>query len=93
MLTKAARGTLADEYFETAIDIARAVQGAEVAISVREIGEGVFRASLRSVDADVASVAVLFEGGGHLHAAGCTVKAACIEEAVSLLIAEVQKRI
>lgn len=82
----AARGELAEEFFETAIDIARARAGAEIALSMRERSGGEFRVSLRSVDADVAAVAAAFGGGGHLHAAGCTVKADDAEAAFSLLL-------
>lgn len=80
-----AREGLADEFFETAVDVARARAGCEIALSLRERAPGEFRVSLRSVDADVAAVAALFGGGGHLRAAGCTVKAANADEAFAKL--------
>ena len=85
-LTRADRGALADEYFETAIDVARSVAGVEIAVSLRETGPGIYRASLRSTDADVAAVAAALGGGGHLHAAGCTLQADSMESAVRLLL-------
>lgn len=88
LLTKKSRGELADEYFETAIDIARAVAGASICFSVREIGDGAFRVSLRARNSDVASVAASFGGGGHLRAAGCTVKAASIEDAADMILSQ-----
>ena len=87
LLTRAARGGLTDEYFETAIDVARSVAGASLYFSMREIGDGEFRASLRARNSDVASVAVSFGGGGHLRAAGCTLEAADIEEAADRILA------
>lgn len=86
-LTRAARAGLADEYFETAVDIARAVSGVSVCFALREVGDGVFRASLRARECDVATVAASFGGGGHLRAAGCTVEAASIEDAAEQILA------
>jgi nanoRNase/pAp phosphatase (c-di-AMP/oligoRNAs hydrolase) len=87
LLTKKSREGLADEYFETAIEIARAVSGASLCFSMREIGDGMFRTSLRARESDVASVAASFGGGGHLRAAGCTVEAASIEDAADKILA------
>ena len=45
----------------------------EIAIFLRETGEKTFAVSLRSKEyADVAKLAMQFQGGGHVHAAGCT---------------------
>lgn len=80
-LSLAARAGIADEYFETAIDIARSVAGVEIACTVREMGQGAYKVSLRSRGADVAAVAARFGGGGHLRAAGCSLSASTLEEA------------
>ena len=46
---------------------------AETAIFLREVSDGVIRANMRSKEVvDVARVAALFGGGGHVRAAGCT---------------------
>ncbi len=79
------------ECFETAVDIARSLQSAEIACALKETDAGVFRVSLRSVCADVASVAARFGGGGHLRAAGCTVRARTVEEAWHALLPELEK--
>ena len=73
--------------FDTAIDVVRSLMGVKVAFVVKENEEGAFRASLRSVGADVASVAKSFGGGGHIRAAGCTVAADGIEDAANKLLA------
>lgn len=49
------------------------ISDAETAIFLREISPGVIRANMRSKSVvDVARVAALFGGGGHVRAAGCT---------------------
>lgn len=84
---------IGSEHFDTAIDVIRAVRGAEVAVFIRELDDGTFRASLRSVGADVASVAECFGGGGHIRAAGCSPKASNIESAKEMLINKISENI
>lgn len=72
--------------FETAIDVVRSLAGVEIAYVVKETDDGLFRVSLRSTGADVASVAAVFGGGGHVRAAGCTVKAEDIASAEDRLL-------
>ncbi len=79
---------LREEHFETAIDIVRALRGAEVAFFVRETANGSFKVSLRSTGIDVASIAERHNGGGHIRAAGCTPNVRSAEEASKILIAE-----
>ena len=53
----------------------RVTKGVEVAIFMYELNTGEYKVSLRSKDAfDVSSVAVAFGGGGHVKAAGVTMK-------------------
>lgn len=60
---------------EEFINFPRSIQGVEVAILFRELKNGKWKVSFRSKDkADVFKIAVLFEGGGHKHAAGCTLE-------------------
>lgn len=79
--------------FETAIDVVRSVMGAEVAIFVRESEEGKFRASLRSTELNVAQVAKEFDGGGHVHAAGCNPVAKSAEEAAKAIVESVIQKL
>lgn len=78
--------SLTSEDFECAIDVIRSLEGAEVAMFLRQIGEGEYKASLRSVGKNVADIAARFGGGGHIRAAGCSVKADSIEEALRTII-------
>ncbi len=88
---KAALG-LSDEHLDTLVDIARSLVGVKIAIAIRQPGtDGTFRVSCRSnCDFDVAALCASFGGGGHTRAAGCTVTAADMDEAMNKLVAEIQ---
>lgn len=52
------------------------VEGAEVGITMKEREDGHFRVSMRSADwVDVSAICQTLGGGGHIKAAGCSVKA------------------
>jgi phosphoesterase RecJ-like protein len=84
---KAALG-LADEHLEILVDVARSLVGGKVAIAIRQpAAEGVFRVSTRSnCDYDVSALCARFDGGGHKKAAGCTVTAADMDEAMNKIV-------
>ncbi|MBQ8850174.1 MAG: bifunctional oligoribonuclease/PAP phosphatase NrnA [Clostridia bacterium] len=86
--------SLSDENLETIIDIPRSVSGVEVAFSVRQPEDApLFRVSMRSSsDFDVSEVCALFGGGGHMRAAGCTVKAANVREAEEMVLNAVREQ-
>jgi len=92
--SKSALG-LSDENLETIIDIPRSVDSAEIAISVRQPEDkGFFRVSMRSSsDFDVSKVCAVFGGGGHVRAAGCSLEATDINEALGKIVAEVKSRL
>ncbi len=77
------------EHFDTAIDVARSVFGAEIAFVIKETEPGKYKASLRSTGADVSKIAMKFGGGGHVRAAGCSPKAKSIKEASEIIISEI----
>ena len=83
-----------DDDLATIIEIPRSVSTAEVAISVRQPDEkGFFRVSMRSVgEIDVAAVCAAFGGGGHKRAAGCSLEAGDIDEAVERVITAVMNK-
>ncbi len=83
-----------DEHLETLIDVARSVEGVEVAIAVRQPTEKKsFRVSTRSQGTvDVSTVCAAFGGGGHAKASGCTILADSIEHAAFLVVSEVEKQ-
>lgn len=83
-----------DEHLETLIDVARSVEGVEVAIAVRQpTVEKSFRVSTRSMGyVDVSAVCAAFGGGGHLRASGCTIVADSIDHVADIVVAEVEKQ-
>ncbi len=74
------------EFFDTAIDVIRTVEGAEIALVLKETPGNIIRGSLRSTGADVASVAMQFNGGGHVRAAGFTLSDLSLEDAVKTVL-------
>ncbi|KRQ86993.1 Bifunctional oligoribonuclease and PAP phosphatase NrnA [Caloramator mitchellensis] len=57
------------------VNLARDIETAEVGVFIKEIDDKVFRISLRSKNiVDVRLIAEKFDGGGHVRAAGCTIK-------------------
>ena len=92
-ITKADRDALGLEleFFETAIDVVRSLDGVEIAVAIKELDDGSFKVSLRSNCADVSALCAKFGGGGHVKAAGCTVKASSCDEAAELVLAEAKK--
>lgn len=79
------RAGLTPDDFETGIDILRSLRGVEISFILKESDKekGVYKVSLRSNASDVAAVAAAFGGGGHIRAAGCTVRGETPEAAVS----------
>jgi len=76
---------------DSIVSVVAQVKGPKVAILFREIKPDSIRISLRSRDGvDVNRIARVFGGGGHAAAAGCHV-ALPIDEAQSVVIAEVLK--
>ena len=65
--------------------------GAEAAVFLYELREGVFKVSLRSREyADVSRVAQAFGGGGHVRAAGCNIEGT-LEEVEERVVSELKK--
>jgi len=85
-----------DEHTETLVDTARIIEGVEIAFVVKQPTEApLFRLSMRSsVDFDVSAVCAVFGGGGHVRAAGATITdSADLEDAISRVLAEIEKRL
>jgi phosphoesterase RecJ-like protein len=83
---------LASDAFVTAEDLVtypRSIRGVQVAVLLREEGDGVVKASLRGKGVvPVNRIAHRFGGGGHENAAGCTLRGT-LDEATSALLAAV----
>lgn len=87
---KAALG-LDDEHLDNLVEIARSLAGVRVAIAIKQPGtDGIFRVSMRSQGSyDVAALCATFGGGGHQKAAGCTLTAADVNEAMQKIISAI----
>lgn len=71
----------------------RDISGLEVAVFLKESQVGQFKISMRSKHSvDVAEVSLLFGGGGHAKAAGCTI-AKPVNEAMSELLGILMERV
>jgi phosphoesterase RecJ-like protein len=80
-----------DEATEGIVNAVRSVQGADVALLLREMPSGKIRVSLRArPPADVSLIASHFGGGGHRLASGCTLDGP-LPEAEARLVAEAQR--
>jgi phosphoesterase RecJ-like protein len=79
---------ISKENIPNLVDIPRRIEGTEIAACIKKTNDG-FRLNLRSNgDADVAAVAMKFGGGGHIRAAGATLKCATPEEAEKAVVDE-----
>ncbi len=75
---------------EGLVEFGRDIEGVEVSIFLRQLDENCFKASLRSKDyVNVADVCIMFNGGGHEKAAGCTMNMS-LEEAKEKIINRVK---
>ncbi|MBX7384820.1 DHH family phosphoesterase [Clostridium chauvoei] len=69
------------------------IKGVEVAILIKEIENG-SKASLRSKsDFDVRNIAENLGGGGHIKAAGITLKGICMDEAKDRILEQIEKEL
>ena len=74
---------------EGIVNEGRAVEGVEVSIFLRETDKG-YKASLRSNSyVNVSDICIMFGGGGHVHAAGCTMSSN-LEQAKERILSQVK---
>lgn len=60
---------------EGIVEIGRDIEGVEVSIFLREQEDGSYKVSLRSNEyVNVSDICLMFGGGGHIKAAGCTIQ-------------------
>lgn len=87
----AATGAKSDEA-EGFINYPRSIEGVEVALSFKEVGENSYKISFRSKDyVDVGAIANSFGGGGHIRASGCKAKGTLAEVQAKIIGAVVAK--
>ena len=72
------------------IDLIRVIDGVDVAFMINDKAENFCRVSMRSKVTDVATIANSLGGGGHIRAAGCTLKTS-LDEATKILVAAIGK--
>ena len=70
----------------------RAIATTEVAFIVKELNNGWTKISMRSKNIDVAEICSIFGGGGHMFAAGCTMKNS-VEESIQKILTEVRTKL
>lgn len=82
-----------DQDFEGIVNQLRHTRGTKVAALIHETKDGDYKVSLRSGgEVDVTKAALSFGGGGHVRAAGCTLKGKK-EELADMLETELKKQI
>ena len=70
--------------------IPRSIEGVEVGVTIRQLGENMYKASLRTAESVNASeIAQGLGGGGHTRAAGCEV-VGCIDSVKKAILREVE---
>ncbi|MBI2974513.1 MAG: hypothetical protein HYY43_02850 [Deltaproteobacteria bacterium] len=78
---------------EEFINYPRSIKGIEVAVLFRELKTGKWKISFRSKDrVDVYKIAACFKGGGHAHAAGCTIEGD-LASIKAMVLGEVRKHL
>ncbi|MBN2795882.1 MAG: bifunctional oligoribonuclease/PAP phosphatase NrnA [Clostridia bacterium] len=73
------------------VEAGRDIEGVEVSVLLKEMNPGNIKVSLRSKSfVDVSEVSLIFGGGGHVRAAGCTVNdhLNAVEEKIAKLLGE-----
>lgn len=77
--------------YEGCVNIGRNIEGVEVSIFIREIPTGGYKVSMRSNDyINVSDICLMFGGGGHMKAAGCTITTGTIEQIRDKIIHQIQ---
>lgn len=75
------------------VEAGRDISGIEVSVLLKEIDSSTVKVSMRSKSfLDVAEISLVFNGGGHNRAAGCTINAPLME-AKQLIIKEIERRL
>lgn len=75
------------------VEAGRDISGVEVSVLLKEIDDQTVKASMRSKSyLDVSEISLIFSGGGHSRAAGCTIKQP-LEQAKETLIKEIVSRL
>ena len=76
------------------VEMGRDIEGVEISIFLREVDENSYKISLRSNEnVNVSDICLLFNGGGHMRAAGGTITGLPFEKAKEKIILECKNNI
>lgn len=76
------------------VEMGRDIEGVEISIFLRETEKDNYKLSLRSNDyANVADISLLFNGGGHIRAAGGVISNMTLEKAKEKIVTECKKHL
>lgn len=79
-----------NEYTEGIAETLRTIKTVEISAVLKESDNQTTKVSLRSDNVDVCEIVKKFNGGGHIHAAGCTIKKP-LSIAYELLVCEIER--
>ncbi len=79
-----------NEYTEGIAETLRTIKTVEISAVLKESNNQTTKVSLRSDNVDVCEIVKKFNGGGHIHAAGCTIRRP-LNAAYELLVCEIEK--
>ena len=79
------------ELTDDLMDLVRFTKGVDIAFLLKYEAEDVYRVRMRSRAADVSKILEPLGGGGHAHAAGCTLRMG-MEEVREVIVRAIQKR-
>lgn len=80
-----------DDFTDGLTEKLRAIKTTEIAFVLKELNVTTSKLSMRSKSTDITKICSAFGGGGHKFAAGAVIKAN-IEEAVKLILKEIEKQ-
>lgn len=93
-ITKKDEETTKSEDHEGIVEIGRTIEGVEVSVFLRETDDNNYKISLRSNNyINVSDICLLFNGGGHIRAAGGTITGISFEKAKEKIIDECKKHL
>lgn len=81
-----------DEHTEGICENLRSIKTVEFACVLKETSPDATKVSLRSKEKDVTEIVKKFGGGGHIRAAGCTIRKKA-DEALKVLLEEIKKHL
>ena len=86
-----ARSGATENDLEGMTPIPRQIEGVWVGVTLRQTEDGNYKVSVRTgTHADATAICSLLGGGGHIHAAGCTV-VGTLEEAKAAILAAIEQ--